>query len=112
MICKKCYYNLYQNESGRCPECGYPFNLLNPETYLDEKPDLTLRRIFNVKLYIVIAINIPFLIIHLKYLDFKVALGGIFNCFLLGVFAWFVLTMLLDVPVHIYRDTRNRYWFK
>lgn len=23
-FCKKCGYNLYSNESGRCPECGTP----------------------------------------------------------------------------------------
>ncbi|QDU32790.1 hypothetical protein KS4_08250 [Poriferisphaera corsica] len=44
MICKKCFYNLYYNESGACPECGQSFDPLDPSTYRDRAPDTGFRR--------------------------------------------------------------------
>ncbi|MEM9419857.1 MAG: hypothetical protein AAGA25_12525 [Planctomycetota bacterium] len=67
-FCKGCGYNLRGLMSGECPECGLPFSLTNPRTYLtsdqlgQNKANQVLpkRRVLNFLISILVAWVIPY----------------------------------------------------
>lgn len=44
MFCRKCHYDLRRLESGRCPECGRPFDPQDPGSTISEVQPWRMRR--------------------------------------------------------------------